>query len=205
MELQPGEVLYDLQSSKYLERGLFFIEEGILKVERDRRQKVCRRGTTAYRQSTFSFSTNSSLTSRSEFSARDSALKSSRSEFSPRDSSLNSYSSFGDELQTSPQKEGEFPSLPTTDETFRLARLGEGWVVGTMEFFFQRKEGIEIAVDECKLHHLPFSKIEEVEEEDPGLVLELYKLLSYLMAERQEATIGQLATLHSIMSSPACS
>lgn len=62
-----------------------------------------------------------------------------------------------------------------------------------------------LAVDECKLHHLPFSKIEEVEEEDPGLVLELYKLFSYLMAERQEATIGQLSTLHSIMSSPACS
>ena len=72
-----------------------------------------------------------------------------------------------------------------------------------MEFFHRRRPGQEVALDYCKLHHLPFSKIQEAESEDPGLVLELYKLLSYLMAQRQEATIGQLATLHSIMSSPA--
>jgi len=72
-----------------------------------------------------------------------------------------------------------------------------------MEFFQMRRPGNQVALDHCKLHHLPFSKIQEAESEDPVLVLKLYKLLSYLMARRQEATIGQLATLHSIMSSPA--
>ena len=171
---------------------MFFIEEGILKVERDRGQNRFRRGASTYRASTSigsSYRTSTSIGSGSTY----------RGDLSVR------YSSFGSsESQTSPQKQGEFPDV-STGETFRLARLGEGWVVGTMEFFYQRKEGIEIALDHCKLHHLPFSKIEEVESEDPGLVLQLYKLLSYLMAERQEATIGQLATLHKIMSSPACS
>ena len=93
--------------------------------------------------------------------------------------------------------------VATESQTFRLARLGVGWVAGTMEFFQMKRPGNQVALDYCKLHHLPFSKIEEAELEDPGLVLKLYKLLSYLMAQRQEATIGQLATLHSIMSSPA--
>jgi CRP-like cAMP-binding protein len=96
------------------------------------------------------------------------------------------------------------PTAASESQTFRLARLGVGWVVGTLEFFHHRRRpGRHKALDYCKLHHLPFSKIQEIESEDPKLVLELYKLLSYFMAQRQEATIGQLATLHSIMSSPA--
>eukprot|EP00531_Pseudo-nitzschia_arenysensis_P017252 CAMPEP_0116130000 /NCGR_PEP_ID=MMETSP0329-20121206/8223_1 /TAXON_ID=697910 /ORGANISM="Pseudo-nitzschia arenysensis, Strain B593" /LENGTH=1118 /DNA_ID=CAMNT_0003624303 /DNA_START=154 /DNA_END=3510 /DNA_ORIENTATION=+ len=159
IELQSGEALYDDEK----ERGLFFIEVGILKVEKNT-------GHTATRQST-------SVLGRSIGRASD-------------------------------QKPEAFPRSPNATagsefQTFRLARLGVGWVVGTMEFFHQRRPGQEVALDYCKLHHLPFSKIREAEAEDPGLVLELYKLLSYLMAQRQEATIGQLATLHSIMSSPA--
>ena len=88
--------------------------------------------------------------------------------------------------------------------TFRLARIGPGWVVGTVEAVTgMQREGDTVAVTHCLLHHLPFSKIKAAEKTDPALVLHLYKLLSYLMAKRQEATIGQLATLHSIMASPA--
>eukprot|EP00533_Pseudo-nitzschia_delicatissima_P009457 CAMPEP_0116083310 /NCGR_PEP_ID=MMETSP0327-20121206/3201_1 /TAXON_ID=44447 /ORGANISM="Pseudo-nitzschia delicatissima, Strain B596" /LENGTH=1114 /DNA_ID=CAMNT_0003574181 /DNA_START=152 /DNA_END=3496 /DNA_ORIENTATION=+ len=160
IELQAGEALYDDEK----ERGLFFIEVGILKVEK-------KTGHTATRQSALSL--GGSIRQR-----------------------------------TSDHKPEAFPPSPNGTassefQTFRLARLGVGWVVGTMEFFHQPRPGQEVALDDCKLHHLPFSKIREAEAEDPGLVLELYKLLSYLMAQRQEATIGQLATLHSIMSSPA--
>ena len=42
-----------------------------------------------------------------------------------------------------------------------------------------------------------------MEKKNPALVLNLYKMLSHLMARRQEITIEQLATFHSIMSSPA--
>lgn len=155
---QAGDALYDEEKSKTLERGLFFIEVGVLKVGRDTGDTATRRGC-------------SSITE-----AMMAAGK-------PKD----------------PSK----PLVLPESQTFRLARLGVGWVVGTMEFFHQRMPGHQVALDYCKLHHLPFSKIHQVESEDPRLVLELYKLLSYLMAQRQEATIGQLATLHSIMSSPA--
>ena len=89
-------------------------------------------------------------------------------------------------------------------QSFRLARIGPGWVAGTLEAVSGlRRQGEYIAVTHCRLHHLPYSKVEMIEKENPRLVLDLYKLLSYLMARRQEGTIGQLATLHSIMTSPA--
>mmetsp|Transcript_626 Transcript_626/g.1273 ORF Transcript_626/g.1273 Transcript_626/m.1273 type:complete len:138 (+) Transcript_626:82-495(+) len=133
-----------------MERGLFFIEAGVLKLERETGQTATRRGSTVP-------TTTTAITA---------------------------------------------TTTPKTTETFRLARLGVGWVAGTMEFFRMRRPGRQVALDYCRLHHLPFSRIQEAESEHPSLVLELYKLLSHLMAERQEATIGQLATLHSILSSP---
>ena len=66
-----------------------------------------------------------------------------------------------------------------------------------------RPPGATIAVTDCKLHHLPFSKLLELEKEDPTLVIELYKMLSHLMARKEEITIQHLSTLHNIMSSPA--
>jgi CRP-like cAMP-binding protein len=158
-----------------MERGLFFIEVGILKVERDTGN-----GNTATRRGCV-YNTGSSSTP-------------GRPTEEPMKGIQNS------SLVGKPDKN----PAASESQTFRLARLGVGWVAGTMEFFQKRpRPGKEVALDYCKLHYLPFSKIQEVEAEDPGLLLELYKLLSYLMARRQEATIGQLATLHSIMSSPA--
>lgn len=55
----------------------------------------------------------------------------------------------------------------------------------------------------CRVHHLSFETIEELEDTNPALTLHLYKLLAHLMARRQEMTIGQLATLRSIMNATA--
>lgn len=60
-----------------------------------------------------------------------------------------------------------------------------------------------VAVTPCRLHYISYKQIEEIEASDTAIVLKLYKLLSFLMAKRQEVTISQLGTLHSIMSSPA--
>lgn len=95
-------------------------------------------------------------------------------------------------------------SRKENSQTFRLARIGPGWIAGTLEAVSGRQRpGDHVAVTHCRLHHLSFSKIVEVEKKNPAMVLSLYKLLAYMMARRQEATIGQLATLHSIMTSPA--
>ena len=167
MELKTGELLYEDGESKNVERGLFFIESGVLKLE----------------HSTGNTATRGSFGSVKGFG------------------SLNGGTSLGDTLKAIQQRSFENP-LAGGAETFRVARIGVGWVCGTIEFFHTRRPGNVVAVDHCKLHHLPFSKIQELESKEPGLALTLYKLLSYLMARRQEATIGQLATLHAIMSSP---
>lgn len=87
--------------------------------------------------------------------------------------------------------------------TFRLARIGPGWVIGGLESCAGlRNPGIYTAVSDCRLHHLPNSVVENIEREDPALVLNLFKMLSHLMARRQDVTIEQLATLHAIISSP---
>jgi len=90
------------------------------------------------------------------------------------------------------------------EESFiRLARVGPGWVIGVLEgLHAERYPGHHLAVTSCTLHHLPFHKIKEIEEKDPKLVIRLYKLVSHLMARKAEITIGQLVTLHSIMTSP---
>ncbi|CAB9505434.1 solute carrier family 26 [Seminavis robusta] len=88
--------------------------------------------------------------------------------------------------------------------TFRLARIGPGWVVGNVERASGLKHGgVCSAVTYCQLHHLSFQKLEMLERENPRLILALYKMLSHLMVRRQEITIEQLATFHSIMSAPA--
>jgi CRP-like cAMP-binding protein len=167
VELESGDQLYEDGESKGLERGLFFIEEGMLKVEH---------------------STDQTATRGTQGSTKG-----------PR--GMNGALGIGGTITSIQQLSLENP-LVASAQTFRLARLGVGWVAGTMEFFHMKRPGNQVAVGRCKLHHLPFSKIQDIEEKNPHLALTLYKLLSYLMARRQEATIGQLATLHSIMTSP---
>jgi len=91
-----------------------------------------------------------------------------------------------------------------TAPSFRLARVGPGWVLGDHEALSgDPTPGTTVAVDHVRLHYISYSNIEKIEAEQPVLVLNLIKLLSKLHARRSEVTIGQLATLHSIMAAPA--
>ena len=77
-------------------------------------------------------------------------------------------------------------------------------VVGTLENASGvRPLGVTLAVTKCRLHLLTFETLESLEEEHPILVLKLYKMLSHLMARREEITVEHLSTLHNILSSPA--
>jgi len=171
--LNTGDQLYKDNGSEDIERGLFFIESGVLKIVQDTSATLTR-GTTK---------TNTSKASNQTLiPATDSLSKIQAMEYS-------------NILEASRNEEAR---------TFRLARIGPGWIAGTLEAVSGRQRpGFHVAVTPCRLHHLPFSKIVEAEKENPTMVLSLYKLLAYMMARRQEATIGQLATLHSIMTAPA--
>eukprot|EP00578_Thalassiosira_sp_NH16_P005198 CAMPEP_0181137492 /NCGR_PEP_ID=MMETSP1071-20121207/33735_1 /TAXON_ID=35127 /ORGANISM="Thalassiosira sp., Strain NH16" /LENGTH=102 /DNA_ID=CAMNT_0023224251 /DNA_START=257 /DNA_END=562 /DNA_ORIENTATION=+ len=95
-------------------------------------------------------------------------------------------------------------AMMAQNHIFRLARIGPGWVIGSIsDIMGQDIPGTYTALTPCRVHHLPFESIEDLEVENPVLVLHLYKLLSHLAARRQEMTIGQLATLRSIMSATA--
>ena len=101
-------------------------------------------------------------------------------------------------------KKTSSPTQDHGDHVFRLARIGRGWVIGSItEFVGQDIPGVYTALTPCRVHHLTLEAIGELEIERPVLVLHLYKLLSHLNARRQEMTIGQLATMRSIFSSTA--
>lgn len=86
--------------------------------------------------------------------------------------------------------------------TVRLARLKAGSVIGTVEACSHfRNQGLHIAMSPMRLHFLSQQHIEHLEEFDPKLILELFKMTAFLSAKRQEASIHQLTTLHTIMSS----
>ncbi len=89
--------------------------------------------------------------------------------------------------------------------TVRLARLKPGFVIGTLDDSFLADENIgdHVALTICRLHHLSRDRIHELEKTNPYLILKLHKMMGHLSAQRQEATINQLATLHQIMSSLA--
>lgn len=91
-----------------------------------------------------------------------------------------------------------------SSHTFRLCRVGPGWVIGCISVFSgQDIPGTFICVTESRVHYLPFETIKELETSKPFLIVQLYKLLAHLGARRQEVTITQLSTLRSIMSSTA--
>jgi hypothetical protein len=77
-------------------------------------------------------------------------------------------------------------------------------VVGTIEGLsgIQQNQGIYVAVTPCRFHLLPYKLISTLEKENPSLMLHLFKLMSFINAQRQEATIKQLATLQTIMNAP---
>lgn len=90
------------------------------------------------------------------------------------------------------------------EQAFRLARIGQGWVIGSIETSSGgfSKPGVHVAIAPCRLHHLRRSKIVEAEQKDPRTMMNLYKLVSRLSSKRQEKTIEQLGQFFHILTAP---
>ncbi|GAX27165.1 hypothetical protein FisN_13Lh286 [Fistulifera solaris] len=82
------------------------------------------------------------------------------------------------------------------EKSFRVARVGPGWIIGGME---EEERGDYEAMTPCRLHHLPLSVMRTLEQSHPTLSIQLYKLLSFLNAKRQETTIQHLDQLVRIL------
>lgn len=175
LQLAPGEILFESDGGIVTDkdRGLFFIESGMLKISRD---------------ATLSLTLNRTRS----YGHLGSQGAGGNGTFGHQHARLGSFARKAAEMKDHGM------------DHFRLARIGPGWVIGTVENASgSRPPGVVTAVTRCRLHHLPFTKLQEIEESNPILVLRLYKMLSYLMARKEEITTEQLSTLHTIMSSPA--
>ena len=169
----------DLEAGEQLDlpRGLYFVESGMIKAEADTSASLTRGRQKIFATPVLGRSTDSigQLTARSATIGRGQAA-----------------------LKNAPGMMSQF------SHTFRLARVGPGFVIGCIsEFTGQEIPGTFICMTESRVHYLPFETIEELEMSKPVLIMHLYKLLAHLGARRQELTIGQLSTLRSIMSSSA--
>jgi CRP-like cAMP-binding protein len=171
-ELEPGELLNE-EGSEYLQRGLYFIESGLIKCSVDASASLTRgrQGVGGIRRNDTSIG---QMNARSGTLAKNAAII--------KNCSRSSFIQF--------------------DNNIRLGRFGPGWVLGTIsEFTGQDIPGTYSCITPCRVHHLAFEAIEELEIEKPLLILNLYKMLAHIMARRQEMTIGQLSTFRTIMSS----
>jgi cAMP-binding proteins - catabolite gene activator and regulatory subunit of cAMP-dependent protein kinases len=83
--------------------------------------------------------------------------------------------------------------------------LKPGFVIGDLGGVVSNDldSGDYVAVTPCRLWHLSQGDINRLEYENPRLILELFKIMAVLSAQRQEVTIDQLSTLHQIMTSLA--
>jgi len=182
IEIQVGDRLNDAGSENHLnlDRGLYFVESGLLKCEHDSTASLTRG-----RSRTSMFPTphlRSSTDSIGQLRARTATVG----------------------RCTNMLKNNPSVLMDHHSNIFRLARIGPGWVIGSIsEFTGHEIPGTYTALTPCRVHRLTFETIDELEVDNPVLVLHLYKLLSHLAARRQEMTIGQLSTLRSIMSATA--
>mmetsp|Transcript_9447 Transcript_9447/g.20438 ORF Transcript_9447/g.20438 Transcript_9447/m.20438 type:complete len:596 (+) Transcript_9447:1310-3097(+) len=182
IEINVGDKLNDTGNpeSRSMPPGLYFVEAGLIRCEHDSSASLTR-GT---RQGSLFAAPHmtSSADSIGHVNARSATVG--------RTANL---------LKQNPQG-----AMLAQSAVFQLARIGPGWVIGSIsEFTGQEIPGTYTALTPCRVHHLTFETIEELEVDNPVLILHLYKLLSHLSARRQEMTIGQLATMRSIFSSSA--
>jgi CRP-like cAMP-binding protein len=183
VELKPGESLFQDEGGSVLEedRGFFFIEDGLMTIERDPSQ-----------------ASRNTMSLRAQYAPE---------EKTPRMTRVDSIGHLNARAPTRGKEDAKMKQLRRSErglQNFRLARIGSGWVVGTIEGASGLKNsGVHVAITECRLHLLPFARVKEIEKTDPGLILSLFKLCSHLSARRQELTIEQLTQYMTIMNSPA--
>eukprot|EP00521_Asterionellopsis_glacialis_P011202 CAMPEP_0195293998 /NCGR_PEP_ID=MMETSP0707-20130614/13943_1 /TAXON_ID=33640 /ORGANISM="Asterionellopsis glacialis, Strain CCMP134" /LENGTH=932 /DNA_ID=CAMNT_0040354855 /DNA_START=29 /DNA_END=2824 /DNA_ORIENTATION=- len=170
VELEPGDLLFQEDTSDS-DRGFFFIEYGLLRVQRN---------------TGFSVAGGSAIPGSGDVSI---------GHLNARASTLGREGAFLKSIAENRNDQGY---------TFRLSRLGVGWVVGSVEGVSGiRNPGKFIAVTPCRLHLLPYHRVQKLEKEDPPLILNLLKMISFLSAKRQEKTIEQLSNFFRMLNTPA--
>lgn len=183
VELKPFAKVLELKAGEILNHqgGLYFIEHGMMKVERDS-DTVSVRGSLRRRYGVGNRSTMGSVLSLSRLNCRTPTI--------------------GKEYYLLKSAGGR---AVRDRNTIRIATLKPGFVIGDLGGVVSNDldSGDYVAVTPCRLWHLSQGDINRLEYENPRLILELFKIMAVLSAQRQEVTIDQLSTLHQIMTSLA--
>ncbi|GMI10162.1 hypothetical protein TrLO_g15578 [Triparma laevis f. longispina] len=176
LNLRTGESVYDKARSIYgsnagtvdVERGLFFIETGHIKVQKPSNQTLTRGGT--LRREINKLSLGGSV-----------GRKDAR----------------GLEIgRAGMRKKG----IDRREQTFRLASMGPGWVLGCREVSGGLKfNGSYIAVTPSKLHYLPLSALSSLTEKSPLATLTLYKMMAHLVAKNLESATAQIDSFKNVI------
>eukprot|EP00539_Tryblionella_compressa_P008608 CAMPEP_0178766332 /NCGR_PEP_ID=MMETSP0744-20121128/18999_1 /TAXON_ID=913974 /ORGANISM="Nitzschia punctata, Strain CCMP561" /LENGTH=357 /DNA_ID=CAMNT_0020422029 /DNA_START=22 /DNA_END=1095 /DNA_ORIENTATION=- len=182
LELSEGQFLFEKDGRGGIvgekDHGLFFIERGMVRVDKDNSDMTLTR--------TRSYMGTSAMMKL----ANDNTLKGQHA----RLGTIARRSALAKRLAGGGQ----------TNPSYRSARMGPGWVIGIYEFASgQPPIGVFRAITPSRLHYIPFSTIHELEETHPILAIRLYKLVSHMMVRKENNTVSQLTTLHNILSSPA--
>eukprot|EP00533_Pseudo-nitzschia_delicatissima_P009297 CAMPEP_0116086564 /NCGR_PEP_ID=MMETSP0327-20121206/4920_1 /TAXON_ID=44447 /ORGANISM="Pseudo-nitzschia delicatissima, Strain B596" /LENGTH=1288 /DNA_ID=CAMNT_0003577619 /DNA_START=153 /DNA_END=4019 /DNA_ORIENTATION=- len=177
--LQESQILYERDGGviKECDHGLFFIESGMIREDDGRSHRT---------------------NTRTGGSFKKSILKGNDDTLTGKHARLDTAAQRASLIQLA--------SKETTHNSnnLRIATAGPGWVVGANEFATGRHSMKKFkAITKIKMHHLRFSDLAKIEQENPALVLRLYKMLTHVMARKEEDTVAHLSTLHDILSSPA--
>jgi CRP-like cAMP-binding protein/anti-anti-sigma regulatory factor len=181
VELEPGDILV-----RDNDKGLYFVETGLMRVQ------------LAQGNTTRNFI---HLTLKGPQSQLAAGVPSSNNETSighmnARSRTVGLEAALWKQTHTSSDEYG-------AAQSFRLARIGQGWVIGGIEAANgMKRPGIHVAITSCRLHHLPESAVLLAEEENPKLAMSLYKMISHLATKRQEMTIGHLGQHLRILNNP---
>eukprot|EP00977_Amphora_coffeiformis_P021592 scaffold9519_cov183-Amphora_coffeaeformis.AAC.8 len=184
LELDPGDILLR-------RNGLYFIEIGLMRVQ----SSASTIGGYASTMNTISNSC-SHTTSAPTFDAPMASI----GHLNARSSTLGQRAAEWKASQRGDQQHHPERS----EQTFRLARIGQGWILGSIEMATHgmKRPGTHVASSHCRLHFLSADAVHRAETEEPIAAMHLYKLLAFLATKRQEVTIEQLGQFVHILNSP---
>ncbi len=182
LDLQPGQSLYDVASMMFhgpnlspFQRGLFFIEYGAIKVERDPNISISHSHSLRKRRSIDELNSRHTISGMKARSTRT------------------GYASNSLKRMNSSSKR---------NMSFRLARVGPGWILGCREVASGLHDpAMYVAVTKARLYFLSKEEIARLEAGNPHLAVILHRTIAHIMAKDFDNIQEQMAQYHTIHSS----
>lgn len=190
--LQKGQILFEKDGGiiRESDHGLFFVESGMMREDDDAYSRTNTRTGGSFRRNSVNASASALFGKGNDNSI---GSKHARLDTAAQRAAL-----------TKLARDNHKSANHRTSKSMRIATAGPGWVIGTHEFATgQHPLNKFRAITAVKMHHLRFSDLTRIEHENPTLVLKLYKMLTHVMARKEEDTVAHLSTLHNILSSSA--